>query len=520
MSDKITLRDAFGQPFEVPAEEGPGGTLIPLQKVQVSGSKPLLYAGDSGAVGLFGGVRTLEASSDGPWQDGNSHHAFAGLRAGPNGRLYCIYRSATKHNIELGATLQLTTSEDGGLTWSQPTVWRASDPSLDPRDVQLYWDGQLGKFYIGWAEDYGDGTAVVRIIRCTDPADPATFEEMEVPQPWDRTRLGGGFIRVGYYLYAPIYGRDIEDAGNSSGVIEGTDDGSFVLKGIATTSGGEAALYTIPAPYQPRPLFVLLVRDNNDGVAQCFFSNDRCATFTPATISLPHRTLSGGPRVEDFGDFYALVARHDIGTPRIYVAFSRDGLSWTTPVDLAQSYNGYASFAALPNGRRLALITVEDKSGNYGRLVLMDVQRPPSALSKMRVTRQLALDGGSVGTGQKYYPGPLATTHATDFYAASKSCFADVRNLENISVIVRNDRDKQCKVTVYAAVRPGNANTETLHVPLLQSETVAASTTARFGVSKIPELGHGVAYLVVGVTFDEAPTTGNLIINLEGNLKS
>lgn len=37
MSDKITLRDAFGQPFEVPAEEGPGGTLIPLQKVQVSG---------------------------------------------------------------------------------------------------------------------------------------------------------------------------------------------------------------------------------------------------------------------------------------------------------------------------------------------------------------------------------------------------------------------------------------------------------------------------------------------------
>ena len=38
MSDKITLRDAFGQPFEVPAEEGPGGTLIPLQKVQLSGS--------------------------------------------------------------------------------------------------------------------------------------------------------------------------------------------------------------------------------------------------------------------------------------------------------------------------------------------------------------------------------------------------------------------------------------------------------------------------------------------------
>lgn len=55
MSDKITLRDAFGQPFEVPAEEGPGGTLIPLQKVQVSGRNLL----DDEVVALTGEIQQL-----------------------------------------------------------------------------------------------------------------------------------------------------------------------------------------------------------------------------------------------------------------------------------------------------------------------------------------------------------------------------------------------------------------------------------------------------------------------------
>jgi len=35
---RITLRDAFGLPFELEVEEGPDGVLRPIQKVQVSGS--------------------------------------------------------------------------------------------------------------------------------------------------------------------------------------------------------------------------------------------------------------------------------------------------------------------------------------------------------------------------------------------------------------------------------------------------------------------------------------------------
>ena len=55
---KITLRDAFGLPFELEVEEGPDGALRPIQNVQVSGS--------NGELELQGPIAAIPAADSVP----------------------------------------------------------------------------------------------------------------------------------------------------------------------------------------------------------------------------------------------------------------------------------------------------------------------------------------------------------------------------------------------------------------------------------------------------------------------
>lgn len=326
-----------------------------------------------------------------PWFIGPSSRfkQFGSIERGRNNELFLVTRVGGGHGIS-GGELYWSVSYDEGMSWSAPTKFTqdtVTDANAeDLRDVTLTYDNLIDKYFLIYVHQYGIVDEVDYSRRTGDLkvwiGDEPFANMVDVSPSIIKTDGAVGntifsaltqtfhkLVRIGSYLYLPVYGNDVAGGELNKALIKFSYNDSLpfdtqwcywetIKRFDNEISLNETTLFVT---YQDNgsPRMNLLSRAGDMGYLT--YSDDMGTTWSE--LSSIGIDVAGGPQVFQIGDIYMLVAREqkllDGNAATIFAMFSIDGVNWKHRIELGNQGTSYASMAHMDSGKLIVCYSKE-----------------------------------------------------------------------------------------------------------------------------------------------------------------
>lgn len=193
------------------------------------------------------------------------HNDFPGLTLCADGSLLAIWRRASAHTVEIGASLVMSRSRDLGATWSAPASILA-DAMFDQRDPSLH-RVRSGRLYLTYYKSTAATPAVQdSVIRYSDDHGQTWSGETSLPFGLTSWAAVNGITELADgTLLAFGYGPNTGDTYTQTRTIRSTDGGT-TWSGVATVAVSATQNFNeVCVDTLPNGTLMALIRSDNGG---------------------------------------------------------------------------------------------------------------------------------------------------------------------------------------------------------------------------------------------------------------